>query len=71
MSTNFFEPKKIGENIKRLIKESEYRTQENFAFSMGADVRTVRRWIHGDIDRISTLNDIARFLNIDVWTLLN
>ncbi|MBR2444272.1 MAG: hypothetical protein IKB27_02600 [Clostridia bacterium] len=31
MKARCLDTKKMGENIKRLIKESEYRTQENFA----------------------------------------
>ena len=32
-----------GANLKRLIKNSKYKTQEEFAFEFGTDVRTVGR----------------------------
>ena len=35
-----------GANLKRLIKNSEYKTQEEFAFEFGTDVRTVGRWVN-------------------------
>ena len=30
-----------GENLKRLIKETKYRTQEEFAYAFGAETRTL------------------------------
>lgn len=47
-------PEKIGSNLKRLIKESKYRTQEEFAYAAGADARAVRRWVQ-KLDSISLL----------------
>ena len=41
-----------GANLKRLIKQSSYKTQEEFAYEFGTDVRTVGRWINHGIDRI-------------------
>ena len=32
----------VGINLKRLIRSSRYRTQENFAYEFGAEIRTVR-----------------------------
>ena len=63
-------PEKIGSNLKRLIKESKYRTQEEFAFAAGADVRTVRRWIQ-KLDSISTTVYLAKVLDVNVWALLS
>ena len=62
-------PEKVGENLKRLIKESEYRTQERFAEEAYVDVRTVRRWVQ-KLDSISTVVYIARVLDVDVMALL-
>jgi len=62
-------PEKIGNNLKRLIKESKYRTQEEFAYEAGADVRTVRRWAQR-LDSISTIVHIAYVLDVDVISLL-
>lgn len=62
-------PERIGGNLKRLIKESEFRTQEEFALAVGADVRTVRRWVQ-KLDSISTIVHIAKVLQVDVTALL-
>lgn len=72
MERNFQTLGKVaGANLKRLIKESDLGTQEAFAFEFGADVRTVGRWIHQGIDRLSTLDQIANFFNVDVLTILS
>lgn len=60
-----------GANLKQLIKESKYKTQEEFAFEFGTDVRTVGRWINHGIDRISTLEQIADFFGIAVSDILS
>ena len=44
-----------GANLKRLIKESKYRTQEEFAFEFCTDVRTVGRWINRGIKNLDTI----------------
>ena len=54
-----------GANLKRLIKNSKYKTQEEFAFRFGTDVRTVGRWIRGGINSIATIQQIAVFFGID------
>ena len=61
----------VGANLKRLIKESKYGTQEEFAFEFGADVRTVGRWINCGIDKLSTIIQIADFFEIDVFAILS
>lgn len=63
--------KVVGTNLKRLIKESEYRTQANFAYAFGADERTVRRWVSGKIDKLSIIDQIADFFMIDSINLLS
>ena len=46
MEQNIKDPGLVaGANLKRLIKNSKYKTQEEFAFEFGTDVRTVGRWI--------------------------
>ena len=62
--------KRIGANLKRLIKESRYRTQEAFAIAHNADVRTVRRWIKNGINDIYTVEYVAKTLEVDVMALL-
>lgn len=60
-----------GANLKRLIKESEYGTQEEFAFAFNADVRTVGRWVNHGIRNIDTIQQIADFFSVDVFTILS
>ncbi len=60
-----------GANLKRLIKESKYKTQEEFAFEFGADVRTVGRWVNQGIDKLSIIEQIAEFFGIDVLDVLS
>jgi len=59
-----------GDNVKRVIKNSDFETQENFAFAFGADVRTVSRWLNNGIKNLDTLQEIAEFLEVDVLSLL-
>ena len=62
--------KRIGANLKRLIQESKYGTQEEFAEAYNADVRTVRRWIKNGINDIYTIEYVAKTLGVDVMALL-
>ncbi len=62
-------PERIGDNFKRLIKESKYGTQEEFAYAAAVDVRTVRRWSQR-LDSISNIAHVARVLEVDVMALL-
>lgn len=54
-----------GANLKRLIKNSKYKTQEEFAFEFGTDVRTIRRWVNKGIKNLDTIQQIAAFFDID------
>ncbi|MBR2474609.1 MAG: helix-turn-helix transcriptional regulator [Clostridia bacterium] len=60
----------VGSNLKRIIKKSEYKTQESFAEGFGIEVRTVNRWVNDGIRDIDAVEDIASFLKIDVFELL-
>ena len=61
---------RVGANLKRLIKESEYRTQERFSEAVDKDPRTVRRWIKDGVDSLDLIEDIAKALDVDVMALL-
>ena len=61
----------VGVNLKRAIRESEWRTQAKFAEAFGAEERTVGRWCNQGIDKLSLIQQIADFLNIDVLALLS
>ena len=69
--TNMDLDKIVGANLKRAIKESMWRTQEKFAEAFGAEVRTVGRWCNQGIDKLSLIQQIADFLEIDVYALLS
>lgn len=60
-----------GAKLKQLIKQSKYKTQEEFAFEFGADVRTIGRWINNGIDSLSTIQKIAGFFGIAVSDILS
>lgn len=59
-----------GERLKRLIKESKYQTQEEFAFALGAETRTLSRWLNQGVRNIDTLEQLADFLSVDILELL-
>ena len=60
-----------GANLKRLIKNSKYKTQEEFAFEFGTDVRTVGRWVNKGIKNLDTIQQIAVFFDIDALTIFS
>ncbi|MCQ2776409.1 MAG: helix-turn-helix domain-containing protein [Bacilli bacterium] len=60
---------KAGKNLKRIIKENGY-TQEAFADEFGTDRANLRKWLSNGINKISTIEDIAKFFDIDVWDIL-
>lgn len=61
----------VGANLKRLIKESRYRTQEAFAFEFGCEDRTLRRWLGKGLYNLKTIQEIADFLKISVFDILS
>ena len=61
--------KKVGANLKRLIKD-KIGTQEDFAEMCYTDASQVRRWIRGGVRKISTINYLASQLGVDASALL-
>ena len=59
----------IGANLKRLIKKSKYRTQENFSFEFGIELRTLSRWLNGSISDIGDIIYMANALGVDFRSL--
>ena len=59
-----------GENLKRLIKQTRYRTQEEFAFAFGAETGTLSRWLNQGIKDIDTLEQLADFISVNIVDLL-
>ena len=60
----------VGINLKRLIRRSRYKTQENFAYEFGEEIRTDSRRLNAGVKNIDTLEEIADFLEVDVFELL-
>lgn len=59
----------VGANLKREIRQSRYRTQENFAFEFGAEPRTVSRWLNEGLRDMDVAQEIAELLEIEVLGL--
>ena len=62
--------KNVGANLRRLIKESKYRTQENFAEACHTSPRNLRRWIKQGVKDIDIIDDLAKALDVDPMALL-
>ena len=61
----------VGANLKRYIKLSRWKTQAEFAYAFGGEERTVGRWCNNGIDKLSLIQQIADFLDIDIMKLLS
>lgn len=62
---------KVGQNLKKFISESKYKTQVSFAMDgMGKDPSVIRRWIKHGINSLTTIMQIADVLEIDFLELL-
>lgn len=72
MTQNNLSPaERAGKNLKNLIKESEYKTQEKFAYDgIHVDPVTVRRWIAHGIKDVNTIQEIADIFGVDFMELL-
>lgn len=60
-----------GQNLKRSIKQSPYRTQTNFADAAHVDPTTVRRWIAHGIKDINLIQEIAKLFDMDAIEFLS
>ncbi len=59
-----------GKKLKNHIKNSEYRTQENFAEAMCVDPVTVRRWIAHGIAKVDVIEEIAKMFDMSFMDFL-
>ena len=59
----------VGMNLKRAIALSEYKTQEEFAYEFGTDIRSVSRWVNLGLNKIDTAEEIADFLGVETLNL--
>lgn len=63
---------RVGQNLKKAIANSKYKTQERFAEDgMNRDGATIRRWIRHGVNSLSTIFEIADVLEIDFHELLD
>ena len=63
--------KKTGQILKRLIKQSPYRTQTNFADAANVDPTTVRRWIAHGIRNITLIEEVANLFGMNAKEFLS
>ena len=62
---------KVGQNLKKCISESKYKTQVSFALDgMGQDPSVIRRWIKHCVNSLTTIIYISQVLEIDFRRLL-
>lgn len=54
---------KAGEKLRALLKQ-ENKTQEEFAFEFGTDIRNVSRWINDGIKKIATIQALAEHFKV-------
>ena len=59
----------VGANLKRAIALSEYKTQEEFAYEFGTDIRSISRWVNLGLNKIDTAEEIADFLGFATLNL--
>lgn len=53
-----------GEKLRQLIEEN-YNTQEEFSLDYGMDLRTVSRYINTGINKVSAIQELAEFFNVN------
>ena len=56
--------KLAGEKLRLLIKQ-KYNSQEEFAYDFGAEPRTVSRYINNGINKISIIQELADYFQVD------
>lgn len=55
---------KAGQKLRQLIQEN-FRTQEDFAYRYGMELRTVNRYINQGINKVDIIQELADFFNVD------
>ncbi len=53
-----------GLYLKKLIQEN-YNSQEDFADDFGTDIRTVSRYVNNGINKLSTIQELADFFEVE------
>ncbi|MBP5208908.1 MAG: helix-turn-helix transcriptional regulator [Clostridia bacterium] len=54
-----------GSFLRRMLKDNGY-TQERFAEEFGVSTRHVRRWLHGGINSLDTVQQLLTFFDAEV-----
>ncbi len=52
-----------GMMLRKLIQEN-YRSQEDFSYDYGMDIRTVSRYINNGINKIDVVQELAEFFDV-------
>lgn len=52
-----------GKYLKKLISEN-YRTQEEFSFEYGLELRSVSRYINEGIGKVDVIQELAEYFNV-------
>lgn len=55
---------KAGIVLRRLIQDN-YSSQEEFAYDFNTDIRTVSRYVNNGINKVSVIQELAEFFNVD------
>lgn len=55
---------KAGMVLRRLIQDN-YSSQEEFAYDFNTDIRTVSRYVNNGINKVSVIQELAEFFNVD------
>ena len=61
--TNLTPQQIAGKNLRKFIS-AKYKSQEDFAFEYGADIRTINRYINNGINKIDAIQDLSQYLHV-------
>ena len=56
---------RVGQKLRELINQN-YRTQEDFAYDFGADLRTINRYINEGINKLNVIQELAEYFSVDI-----
>lgn len=56
---------RAGQKLRELINQN-YRTQEDFAYDFGADLRTVNRYVNEGINKLNVIQELAEYFGVDI-----
>ena len=56
---------RAGQKLRELINQN-YKTQEDFAYDFGADLRTINMYINEGINKLSVIQELAEYFSVDI-----